>query len=139
MSHTNLLFHIVFATKGRMPLLTDDVRHEMHAYLSGTIKNLGGKALAVSGTSDHVHLFIQLKAHHRLSDVMRELKANSSAWFKRRTGKKFAWQVRYGAFTVSQSLSPVVKRYIKNQPEYHRKKKFETEYAILLRLNEIHY
>jgi hypothetical protein len=52
----------------------------MHAYLGGIARRLSGVALAVGGVEDHVHLLIGLRATHRLSDFMRELKTNSSEW-----------------------------------------------------------
>ncbi len=45
MSHTNLLYHIVFATKERAPLITDALRERLHEYLGGIVRNLGGTAL----------------------------------------------------------------------------------------------
>ena len=36
MSHTNLLYHIVFGTKGRYPFIHDDIRSRFHEYIGGT-------------------------------------------------------------------------------------------------------
>jgi hypothetical protein len=48
-------------------------------------------------------------------------------------GKGFSWQEGYGAFSVSPSQIEVVKEYIQNQEEHHRKRDFEQEFVALLR------
>lgn len=139
MSHTNLLFHIVFATKDRLPMITNDLKPELHAYIFGTAIALGAKAIAIGGIADHVHLFIRLKPNIALSNFMRELKSTSSAWARRKTKGKFSWQARYGAFTVSQSQAETIKRYIRNQEQHHKKAPFTEEYKSFLKANEIHF
>ena len=49
----------------------------------------------------------------------------------------FGWQRRYGAFTVSESVSDVVRKYIKNQKQHHNKQNFDEEYKALLRHHRI--
>ena len=77
-------------------------RERVHRYLGGIIRGMDGVAHAVGGTADHVHLFAGLRATHCLADVMREVKADSSAWIHREIGLAgFHWQEGYGAFTIS--------------------------------------
>jgi len=78
MAYTNLLYHIVFGTKGRLPMITSEIRLQFHQYLGGTVRGLGGIALEIGGIEDHVHLLVKLKASMALSDFIRDLKANSS-------------------------------------------------------------
>jgi putative transposase len=72
---------------------------------------------------------------------MAELKANSSKWIKTKDGslKNFYWQDGYGAFSVNPSEVDIVKSYIKNQHEHHRKKSFQDEYRIFLTKYNIDY
>jgi putative transposase len=137
MSHTNLIYHLVFATKSRMPFITNDLKPQLHRYLGGTVKRLGATAYAVNGMSEHVHLLVRLRSINRLDYFVRDLKANSSHWAKERTNGRFQWQRRYGAFTVSESQFPVVRRYIDSQELHHAGMSFETEYEALLRANGI--
>ena len=137
MSHTNLFYHLVFATKGRLPFISNDLKPRLHRYLGGTVKRLGGTAYAVNGMSEHVHLLVRLRSSHRLEYVVRDLKANSSKWAKGKTNGKFQWQRRYGAFSVSKSQMPVVRRYIENQEQHHAGMSFEREYERLLIANGI--
>jgi hypothetical protein len=48
-------------------------------------------------------------------------------------GEGFSWQEGYAAFSVSPSQVPVVKNYIRNQQEHHRKRSFEDEFVRLLK------
>ena len=60
MSYTNLLYHIVFATKERAPLITNILRPRLHEYLGGTVRGLGGVAIEINGVADHVHIVTTL-------------------------------------------------------------------------------
>lgn len=137
MSYANLLYHIVYGTKGRLPFITDELKPNFHAYLGRTVRGLDGTAFEINGMSDHVHLLIKLKTTRRLDYFLRDLKANSSKWAKEETNGKFGWQRRYGAFTVSESQFPVVQNYIRNQEEHHAKFDFKYEFESLLRANGI--
>lgn len=48
--------HIVFATKGRAPMIADAWRGDLHAYIGGTVRGLGAVAQIVGGVWDHVHI-----------------------------------------------------------------------------------
>jgi len=79
-SYTNLLYHIVFTTKDRRPLITDSYQSRLYDYIGGTIRNLGGISLELNGTEDHIHLLAKLRPDTALSDVLLDLKANASGW-----------------------------------------------------------
>ena len=121
MSYTNLLYHIVYATKERAPLITKTLRPRLHEYLGGTVRGLGGIAFEINGTNDHVHILAKLRPTISVSEFLSKLKSGSSGWAKRQTAGRFGWQARYGAFTVSESQVERVRKYIRNQEENHRK------------------
>src|SRR5437773_11042339 len=79
-SYTNLLYHIVFSTKERRPLITPEYEPRLYEYIGGTLRGLKGISLELNGTADHVHLLAKLRPDHALSDVLRKLKANASGW-----------------------------------------------------------
>lgn len=143
MAHTftKLLYHVVFSTKGRSPTIDSELKPRLHAYLGGIVRELGGKAILVGGTADHVHLLVSLSPRTALADVLRVVKTNSSRWvheeWPRRVG--FAWQTGYAAFTVSQSAADALKRYIAGQEEHHRRMTFEEELLALLNRHGIEY
>jgi REP element-mobilizing transposase RayT len=136
---TNLLTHIIFSTKDRAPLITDDLKPQLHAYMGGIIRELKGKALIINGTADHVHLLVSASPSLSLSDAMRVLKTNSSRWVHEAGCTPFSWQAGYGAFSVSQSNVQSVFGYIAQQEEHHRKITFQEEYVMFLRKHGISY
>ena len=79
-THLSLNFHVIFSTYNRVPEIPTDWRADLHAYLGGCIKGVGGEALAVGGIADHVHLLMQLRATHCLADVVRDIRTGSSLW-----------------------------------------------------------
>ena len=95
--------------------------------------------MIVNGMPNHIHLLIGTKPNCNLSDLIRDIKANSSKWIneKKFTNFHFEWQIGFGAFTVSQSGVPKAIEYIKNQEEHHRKKTFKEEYVEFLKAYQI--
>lgn len=79
-SYTKLLYHIVFSTKDRQPLITDIHQSRLYDYIGGTIRGLGGISLGINGIEDHIHVLAKLRPDKALSDVLRDLKANASGW-----------------------------------------------------------
>src|SRR5215471_16573691 len=116
-SYTNLLYHLVFSTKERRPLITPELSADLYPYLGGIVRQEGGMLLEVGGMPDHVHLVARFRADLAVADMMRVIKANSSKWVNERASRAvdFAWQTGYGAFTVSGSQLPVVRRYVQRQ------------------------
>jgi len=138
---TNLLTHLVFSTKNREPIIAPDLKPELYAYLAGLTRELKGKAYGINGTSDHIHMLISLPPIVSISDALRFLKSNSSGWIhdKWRHRRAFAWQLGYGAFSVSRSSVPVVLKYIGNQEAHHHKINFKEEFVEFLVKHGIDY
>jgi len=103
-SYTNLIYHIVFSTKNRQPLITLEREERLYEYIGGIIRGLGGILLIINGVEDHVHILAKLRPDKALSDVLRELKAGSSGWMHEvfPDASEFSWQNGYGAFSVSE-------------------------------------
>lgn len=139
MSYASLLYHVAFSTKERRPLITDSVRKPLFAYMGGVLREMGGKALIVNGTVDHVHLLMSLPAKVSAAEAMRVVKANSSKWVHQKWPNQrfFAWQDGFAAFTVSHSQMSAVHKYIQNQEAHHRKRTFRDELVALLRRHEV--
>jgi REP element-mobilizing transposase RayT len=135
----SLHFHIVFSTKERRPFIREPWRANLHEYLGGTVRGLGGIPEITGGVEDHVHLLVGLKATHCLADFMRDLKRASSNWIVENHEKEFSWQDGYAAFTVSVSNCEAVREYIQNQPEHHRKISFQDELVRLLEKHGVKY
>ncbi len=138
---TRLLAHLIFSTKHRTPIITPEVEPELFAYMGEILKNHDSRLLEAGGTSDHVHLLISQSKNVALSSLMKDVKKDSSSWIKTngRSFRDFHWQDGYGAFSVSQSQVPALRRYIANQKEHHRRQSFQEELIALLKKHELDY
>lgn len=143
MAHTftNLLVHIIFSTKARLPFIDSELKPQLYAYIGGIIREERGKAYAINGTADHIHLLASMPPTMALSDAMRIIKTNSSRWVHGKWPAKnnFGWQTGYGAFSVSKSGVADVTSYIAAQEEHHRKMTFKQEFVAILEKHEIKY
>lgn len=140
-SYTHLVFHLVFSTKERRPLITPRLESELYPYLGGILRDQRGELLEVGGTEDHIHLLASLHSSTSMAEIVRLLKSNSSKWIReqRRFGKWLGWQTGYGAFTVSASQLATVQRYVVRQKEHHRKTDYKEEFLQLLKKHDIDY
>ncbi|MEQ2008982.1 MAG: IS200/IS605 family transposase [Limisphaerales bacterium] len=139
-THTSLHYHIVFSTKNRERWLTSDIRARVHDYLGGVVRGLGGMPHAIGGIDDHAHALFGLKPTHRLSDVMRELKSESSRWLHEELRlPAFQWQEGYGAFTFGAPDLETVRGYVLNQEQHHSRKTFQEEYVEMLKRGLVEY
>ena len=136
---SQIYIHVVFAVKGRENLLEKPWRDEVFKYMAGIIKGKNQKPIIVNGVCDHVHLFIGLKPTMCLSDLVRDIKNNTTNFIndKKLTKSKFAWQEGYGAFSYSHSQMHNVYQYILNQEEHHLRKTFKEEYLDFLERFEV--
>ena len=141
-SLSNVLVHMVFSTKERHPFLSDPtLRGAMHKYLGAVSAQLRCPVITVGGVEDHVHLLARQARTITLAGWVRELKRTSSLWVKElpEGPDVFQWQAGYGAFSVSQSQSAAVHRYIARQEAHHRSVSFQDEFRTLLERHQIAY
>ncbi len=138
-TYSNLFFHVVLSTKERVGLLNRNLRERLFPYISGIANKNNFKTLVVGGTDDHIHTLLSLKPETPISKAVQLIKGGSSKWLHDNFSDLniFSWQEGYGAFTVSISQIDVVKNYIANQEEHHKKMSFEEEYLVLLKRNNI--
>lgn len=140
-TYSQIYIQVVFAVHGRQNLLAKEWRQEVFKYMAGIIKNKGQKPIIVNGVEDHVHVFVGLKPSMALSDLIRDVKNNSSNFInENRWAKgKFNWQEGYGAFSYGHSQIEAVYNYIQNQEAHHVKQSFQDEYLDLLKRFEVDY
>ena len=140
-SYTHLLSHLNFSTKDRAPYIDAELMANLHLYLGGIVRELGGDAICIKGPSDHVHMLAGLPGSLAVADAMRVVKTNSSRWVHETWASRrdFAWQTGYAAFSVSRSNADEVRRYIDAQEEHHRKTTFEEELVAFLKRHGIEY
>jgi REP element-mobilizing transposase RayT len=140
-TYSQVYIQIVFAVKGRENLIAKPWREELFKYIAGIIKGKGHKPIIVNGVADHIHIFIGLKPSMLISDLVRDIKNNSSNFINENKfiKGKFRWQEGYGVFSYSHSQIDNVYQYILNQEEHHRKRSFKEEYIDFLKKNEIEF
>ena len=140
-THHGILIHVVFSTKQRFKLLHKGWRDDLFAYMGGIATEHKSKLLRSGGVEDHVHLLMKIHPKFAISDTIKLIKGNSSRWINdnKKIAARFEWQRGYGAFSVSESMSNTVKRYIENQEEHHRQQSFEDEYITFLKKHNIEY
>ena len=138
-SFTNVHLHLIFGTKNREPLIVDETKERLFAYMGGVWNTTGGKPVLINGPADHVHVLVTLPSTCTIADAVRTLKSNSSKWVHETfpNHARFAWQSGYAAFAVSQSSVADVTRYIEGQEEHHRTMTFQDEYRAFLRRHGI--
>lgn len=139
-TYTQIYVHIVFAVKGRENLIKESFREELQKYISGIINNKKQKLYAIYCMPDHIHILVSIQPDISISDLVRDIKANSSSFIKEKgSNRKFSRQNGFGAFSYSKSKVTVVCDYIMNQKNHHQKKTFQQEYVELLRKYEVEY
>jgi REP element-mobilizing transposase RayT len=135
-SLARVVLHVVFSTKNRTPFLRDaDLRARLHAYMAGVLQSLGCEPILINGVEDHVHILCNLTRTLTMAGLVEEAKKASSKWMKDQGAeyRDFFWQAGYGVFSVSQSKVEVVRDYIAQQEEHHRKESFQDEFRALCR------
>jgi putative transposase len=140
-SLAQILIHLIFSTKNREPLLSGEIRSELHPYMATTMKGMDSSGILINSVEDHAHLLFHLSKNHALCDVIESVKKDSSKWIKTKgkTYRNFHWQSGYGAFSVSQSNVPQVVKYIAEQKEHHRRRTFQEEFRAFLKRYQVPY
>lgn len=138
-SLSKIYLHLIFSTKCRQTNIQSNIKAELHAYMGGILNSLGCPVIIVGGMSDHVHLLFCMNRKKSVSDIVKELKANTTIWYKKRIGCNFAWQRGYAIFSVSQSQVENVLKYIENQEVHHKKQSFKEEYRAFLKGYKINF
>ncbi|MDY6801734.1 MAG: IS200/IS605 family transposase [Bacteroidota bacterium] len=140
-TYTQITIHIVFTVKHRENLIKKQHREELYKYIAGIIQNKNQKLLAINGASDHIHILVGLNPAMSISNLVRDIKNNSSKFInkKRWVLGKFQWQEGYGAFSYSRSQRPDIIKYINNQEEHHQKLSFKDEYLNILKKFDVNY
>jgi REP element-mobilizing transposase RayT len=136
-----IFIHIVFSTKNRAELITPEIEAELFAYVGGIAANNKSKLIAANGTANHIHLLILLSKTIELSELVGDIKRNSSRWIKTKSDifKSFGWQDGFAAFSVGQTQVPIVKEYIARQKEKHGRQSYEDEMRMFYDKYKIEY
>ena len=138
-SLAKVYLHVVFSTKNRIPIIREEIRPNAQAYFVQVGANLGSYTEEIFMMPDHIHWLCTLPRTITIADLVKNVKISSSIKFQELIHRDFEWQKGYGVFSVSQSKLEIVKKYIQNQSEHHRKIDFQREYRRFLEEYRIEY
>ncbi|MCG2420257.1 IS200/IS605 family transposase [Aequorivita sp. F47161] len=140
-TYTQIHIQTVFAVEDRQSLINPNWKDELYKYITGIIQNYNHKVLQINGMPDHIHILLGMRPTQSISELMKQIKQDSSKWIntRRLVRGKFSWQSGYGAFSYSKSQVHGVIQYIVNQEEHHKTKSFVEEYVELLKESGVDY
>ena len=119
---SQLIYHFVWATKNRLPLITVTIEERLWPYIGSKCKELGYTLYAVNGIENHMHVLVELAPTIAPADVAKNLKGASSHYINKESGlgDTLYWQDGYGVVSLRKAEIPKVVRYIQRQKEHHR-------------------
>ena len=140
-SLAKIYIHLIFSTKNRERILSDNIRADLHAYMGGILNGLGCSPIEINSEPDHAHILFLMARTETISNVAGQVKKSANDWLRTRSPafSNFFWQGGYGAFSVSQSATEEVREYIRNQREHHQKASFQDEFRAFLKRYEIEF
>lgn len=138
-TYTQIHIQLVFAVQNREGLIRPEWANDLYKYITGIIQNHKHRVLQINGMPDHIHILFGMRPHEALSELVKQVKQDSSKWINQQGNVRgrFSWQTGYGAFSYSKSQVPQVIRYIQNQKDHHKTKSFQEEYLEFLNAFQI--
>lgn len=135
MPYTKIWIHAVWTTYLRRPLITGNIKKPIIQHIMNDAELKGLNIRLINGWSEHLHCLLFLDPKQKLADVMQLIKGESSFWINKNnlTQERFSWQDEYYAVSVGESQIRMVRNYIVNQEEHHKRKTFDEEFKEFIR------
>ena len=116
-------------------MISEAIEPDFYAYMGGICRRMESPLLAMGGVTDHVHMLVSLGKTVALSNLMLNLKRDSSKWIKEKGAglDAFGWQDGYFGFSIGESGVDALRAYIANQKEHHKTVEFKDEVRAFLR------
>lgn len=134
MSHTKLLYHIVFRTKYSIPAIRHENEKDLYRFVWNHCKRKECVLYRIGGMPDHIHMLIQMPASSSMSDFVHNLKISTN-YFIRNHSAEFpdyrGWNKSYFAASCSASHIHSITEYIANQKKHHEKEDSISEFKRL--------
>lgn len=137
MPYAKVMIHFIWATKGRQPLITPELKTALLSHIKENSIKKGIYIDCLNCVKDHIHLLVSLGNEQTISKVAMLIKGESSFWVNQQkiVRNKFEWQDDYIALSVSESGMAKVRQYIANQEVHHKVKTFAEEYEEFLKVH----
>ena len=135
MAHVVLLYHIIWRTKKSEKTINPIFERELYAYINGFCTEKQCRLFRIGGMEDHIHLLVSIRPDISICEFMQVLKSQTSHWIKEKPSKYplfKGWGSGYAAFSYSDRDKEIIRQYIMNQKEHHKKINFQEEYKNFL-------
>ncbi len=101
-----------------VPSLETAIHNDITEYCR---KSKGVHFFGIGGTSNHVHLVVQVEPYVGISDFVGRVKGANSHEINKRFGRDtLGWQRGYGVVSFSKKNLPWVLKYVQLQKEHHQ-------------------
>lgn len=139
-TYTQIYMHIIFAVGNRRSLISKTFEKNIYQYIAAACANRKHFLYAINGTADHIHLLLGMHPDESISNLVKSVKTQSTRFINENfLHDTFCWQSGYAAFSYSKSMVPIVKKYIDNQKEHHKRISFHDEFIDILNKAKIEY
>lgn len=135
MPYIKIWIHLIFSTKNRQKIISKELKKVLMPHIKGNSIKKNIYIDFMNCVEDHFHSLISMRGNQSISNIAQLIKGESSHWINENKliPTKFEWQNDYIAVSVSESNVNIVREYIKNQEEHHRKKSFMDEYNEIIK------
>jgi len=135
MSYVRIWVHLVFSTKNRERMITDDLKLKLLEHIKINAKEKELWIDSINCMADHMHVLISLGREQSVGKAAMLIKGESSFWINNNKliAGKFVWQDDYYAVSVGEKGVNRLRNYIANQEKHHRKKSFQEEYDEIIK------
>ncbi len=82
-TYTQILYQIIFSTKGRKKVLLEKNREQLYKYIWGILKKKNCHLYRINGVEDHIHIFTHLHPSISLANLIKDIKLASSDMIKK--------------------------------------------------------
>ena len=106
-TYTQIYVQVIFAVRGRQNLLRRENREELHKYVTGIVRNSKQKLIRINSVQDHVRILLGVNPYIALSDLVRDIKANSSRFINEKRcvkGRFNGWDIPSAFWTNRKAL-----------------------------------
>ena len=115
-----LYYHLVWSTKGRLPLIEQEIESELYGYMIGKTDALDCIVHAIGGIENHVHLIVSIPPKMAISKFVNIVKGSTSHHVTKVMKREFAWQEGYGVFSLGSKQLEKAVNYVIHQKQHHR-------------------
>ena len=119
-------YHIVWITKYRYKILTHDLKKRVREIIARVSEEMSVKIVNGVVSSDHLHIFVSIPPHVKVSDFVQKAKGRSSRRLqeeypelRKRYWGKHLWARGYFSSTSGNVTDEMINEYINQHSDAH--------------------